>query len=207
MQKATAVTNYNLSNKTGADAIENTANSYVISAPGTYRIPLVYGNAIKGGSTNESAYISKASSVYLPKDGGGFYDEDLVLHKFVDHLDREITSPYINVQNRSYAAKLAEVVWTDVPGVVSNLEVKQNGGDKDFLTFTVNENQLANGNTIVAVTDDSGKVLWSWHLWFAPKTCVSIQSSLQVQVLLITLQTRRWVGSTQSGWQRRKHAR
>ena len=172
LQKATAVTNYNLSNKTGADAIENTANSYVISAPGTYRIPLVYGNAIKGGSTNESAYISKASSVYLPKDGGGFYDEDLVLHKFVDHLDREITSPYINVQNRSYAAKLAEVVWTDVPGVVSNLEVKQNGGDKDFLTFTVNENQLANGNTIVAVTDDSGKVLWSWHLWFAPKTAL-----------------------------------
>ena len=172
LQNATAVTNYNLSNKTGADAIQNTANSYVISAPGTYRIPLVYGNAIKGGSTNESAYISKALSVYLPKVGGGFYDEDLVLHKFVDHLDREITSPYINVQNRSNAAKLAEVVWTDATGVVSNLEVKQNGGDKDFLTFTVNENQLINGNTIVAVTDDSGKVLWSWHLWFAPKTAL-----------------------------------
>ena len=172
LQNATAVTNYNLSNKTGADAIQNTANSYVISAPGTYRIPLVYGNAIKGGSTNESAYISKALSVYLPKEGGGFYDEDLVLHKFVDHLDREITSPYINVQNRSNAAKLAEVVWTDATGVVSNLEVKQNGGDKDFLTFTVNENQLINGNTIVAVTDDSGKVLWSWHLWFAPKTAL-----------------------------------
>ena len=172
LQNATAVTNYNLSNKTGADAIQNTANSYVISAPGTYPIPLVYGNAIKGGSTNESAYISKALSVYLPKEGGGFYDEDLVLHKFVDHLDREITSPYINVQNRSNAAKLAEVVWTDATGVVSNLEVKQNGGDKDFLTFTVNENQLINGNTIVAVTDDSGKVLWSWHLWFAPKTAL-----------------------------------
>ena len=172
LQNATAVTNYNLSNKTGADAIQNTANSYVISAPGTYRIPLVYGTAIKGGSTNESAYISKALSVYLPKEGGGFYDEDLVLHKFVDHLDREITSPYINVQNRSNAAKLAEVVWTDATGVVSNLEVKQNGGDKDFLTFTVNENQLINGNTIVAVTDDSGKVLWSWHLWFAPKTAL-----------------------------------
>ena len=37
---------YNLSNSTGAATVENTANSYVISAPGVYMFPLVYGNAI-----------------------------------------------------------------------------------------------------------------------------------------------------------------
>ena len=46
---------YNLSNNTGADAVQNTANCYVISAPGYYSIPLVYGNAIKNGATNASA--------------------------------------------------------------------------------------------------------------------------------------------------------
>ena len=39
MQNATPVSNYNLSNSSGASAIQNTANCYVIDAPGTYRIP------------------------------------------------------------------------------------------------------------------------------------------------------------------------
>ena len=52
-----AATPYNLSNSTGAATVENTANSYVISAPGVYMFPLVYGNAIKGGVTNRSAYF------------------------------------------------------------------------------------------------------------------------------------------------------
>ena len=45
----TATAPYNLSNATGAAAVQNTANSYLISAPGHYMIPLVYGNAIKNG--------------------------------------------------------------------------------------------------------------------------------------------------------------
>ena len=52
LKEAKAVSDYNLSNSTGAATIENTANCYVISAPGTYRIPLVYGNAIKNQAAN-----------------------------------------------------------------------------------------------------------------------------------------------------------
>ena len=46
----------------GAATVENTANSYVISAPGVYMFPLVYGNAIKDGATNASAYKSDVAS-------------------------------------------------------------------------------------------------------------------------------------------------
>ena len=42
-EKGAAGNYYNLSNTNGGDAIQNTANSYLISAPGYYRIPLVYG--------------------------------------------------------------------------------------------------------------------------------------------------------------------
>lgn len=42
-----AASPYNLANSSGDAAVENTANCYVINAPGTYSIPLVYGNAIK----------------------------------------------------------------------------------------------------------------------------------------------------------------
>ncbi len=66
MQNATAVSNYNLSNSSGASAIQNTANCYIIDAPGTYRIPLVYGNAIKNGSDNTSAYKTTVTGGFVP---------------------------------------------------------------------------------------------------------------------------------------------
>ena len=170
MQNATAVSNYNLSNATGAATIENTANCYVIDAPGTYRIPLVYGNAIKGGANNTSAYKSSiTSAVHLPKPGGGYYSEDLLLHDFVDHKDQPITSPYINVQNAARPATQADVVWSDVSGVVSNATVT-GSGQNSFLEFTVNKNQLVNGNAVIAVKNTAGTVMWSWHLWFTPKS-------------------------------------
>ena len=161
MKTADPVTNYNLANATGADAIENTANCYIISAPGTYRIPLVYGNAIKGGATNSSAYTSSKTKV--------MGSEEFVLQEFVDHNDHKITSPYINVQNSGDQATKAEVVWSDVAGVVSNASVA-GSGQNSFLEFTVNKNQLVNGNAVIAVKNAAGTVMWSWHLWFTPKS-------------------------------------
>ena len=169
MKTADPVTNYNLANATGANAIENTANCYVISAPGTYRIPLVYGNAIKGGATNASAYTSTAVSTYLPKSGGGYYDEDLVLHTFVDHNDDPITSPYINIQNAADQATSAKVIWEDCPNIVTAPAVTGSGANS-YLTFTIKKENLQNGNAVVAVTNAAGKVMWSWHLWFTPKS-------------------------------------
>lgn len=169
MKTADPVTNYNLANATGADAIENTANCYVISAPGTYRIPLVYGNAIEGGTTNPSAYTSTAPATHLPKPGGGYYPEDLILHTFVDHNDDPITSPYINIQNASDQATKAEVIWEDCQDIVTAPAVTGSGADS-YLTFTIKKENLQNGNAVVAVTNATGKVMWSWHLWFTPKS-------------------------------------
>lgn len=164
MQNATAVSNYNLSNASGASAIQNTANCYVIDAPGTYRIPLVYGNAIKNGSDNTSAYKTTVTGGFVP----GF-TEELTLDNFLDHNDHKITSPYINVQNATRPATQAEVIWSDVSGVVTNATVT-GSGQSSFLEFTVNKNQLVNGNAVIAVKNASGTVMWSWHLWFTPKS-------------------------------------
>ena len=161
MQTADPVTNHNLANAKGEAAIENTANCYIISAPGTYRIPLVYGNAIEGGDPNPSAYTSSKSYIV-----GG---EEFVLQKFLDHNDHKITTPYINVQNAGDPATKAEVVWSDVDGVVSNASVA-GSGQNSFLEFTVNKNQLVNGNAVIAVKNAAGTVMWSWHLWFTPKS-------------------------------------
>ena len=161
MKTADPVSNYNLANATGAAAIENTANCYIISAPGTYRIPLVYGNAIEGGTTNSSAYTSSKSCIV-----GG---EEFVLQEFVDHNDDPITSPYINVQNSGDQATKAEVIWEDCQDIVTAPAVTGSGADS-YLTFTIKKENLQNGNAVVAVTDTDGKVMWSWHLWFTPKS-------------------------------------
>ena len=161
MKTADPVTNYNLANATGAAAIENTANCYIISAPGTYRIPLVYGNAIKGGGTNSSAYTSSKTKV--------MGSEEFVLQEFVDHNDQKITSPYINVQNSGDQATKAKVIWEDCQDIVTAPAVTGSGADS-YLTFTIKKENLQNGNAVVAVTNATGKVMWSWHLWFTPKS-------------------------------------
>ncbi|MBF1423869.1 MAG: fimbrillin family protein, partial [Prevotella histicola] len=161
MKTAHPVTDYNLANATGGAAIENTANCYVISAPGTYRIPLVYGNAIERGTTNSSAYTSTKSCIVD--------NEEFVLQDFVDHNDHKITSPYINVQNAGDPATKAEVVWEDCQDIVTAPAVTGSGADS-YLTFTIKKENLQNGNAVVAVTNATGKVMWSWHLWFTPKS-------------------------------------
>lgn len=157
--KGSASSYWNLSNSSGAATIQNTANSYLISAPGYYRIPLVYGNAIKGGSQNTISYQStRPASKFL-------------LKTFKDHKNTDITSPYINVQNANNKAIQAAVVWADAANLVSNLSVHNvSGGQDDYLQFEVTRANLQNGNAVIAVKNASGTVMWSWHLWFAPAT-------------------------------------
>jgi len=151
-EKGAAGNYYNLSNTNGGDAIQNTANSYLISAPGYYRIPLVYGNAVKGGTTNESSY----KTAHTGTD---------VLSNFKDHLGNDITTPYINVQNASNPATQASIVWMDLKDLVDGLSVTNNG-DKSFVNFHVSAANIKNGNAVIAVKSADGTIMWSWHLWF-----------------------------------------
>lgn len=151
-EKGAAGNYYNLSNANGGDAIQNTANSYLISAPGYYRIPLVYGNAVKSGTTNESSY----KTAHTGTD---------VLSNFKDHLGNDITTPYINVQNASNPATQASIVWMDQQALVDGLSVTNNG-DKSFVNFHVSAANIKNGNAVIAVKSADGTIMWSWHLWF-----------------------------------------
>ena len=149
-------TPYDLSTKGGSVA-RSTANSYLISAPGHYRIPLVYGNAIKNGATNEHAYISQA-----PEGNPN------VLYHFKDHDGQDITNPWIEKTNNSANNGVdgAEVVWADAPDLVHSPSIVHDGGE-GFLDFTVSAADIQSGNAVVAVKK-AGTTVWSWHLWFAP---------------------------------------
>ena len=155
---ASAPYDLSLHNVQGATIARSTANSYVISAPGHYRIPLVYGNAIENGATNANSYISHAAA-----------GDPNVLYNFKDHAGANITDPWIEKTNGGANASVdgAEIVWADAANLVHSPSIAHVGGE-GFLDFEVKASDIQSGNAVVAVKK-GGTTVWSWHLWFAPK--------------------------------------
>ena len=145
-----------LHNVQGATIARSTANSYVISAPGHYRIPLVYGNAIENGNNNPSSYQTSNTGTYI-------------LSNFQDHAGHAIDDPWIEKTHGGANASVdgAEVVWADAADLVHSPSITHVGGE-GFLDFEVKASDIQSGNAVVAVKK-GGTTVWSWHLWFAPK--------------------------------------
>ena len=183
-----------LHNVQGATIARSTANSYVISAPGHYRIPLVYGNAIENGATNANAYISHAAA-----------GNSNVLYNFQDHAGHAIDDPWIEKTHGGANASVdgAEVVWADAADLVHSPSITHVGGNA-FLDFEVKASDIQSGNAVVAVTKGSGAsktVLWSWHLWFAPKDALDKipVTNHQGKVYNFTKETLGWKPTQWSG--------
>ena len=160
---------YNLSNSTGAATVENTANSYVISAPGVYMFPLVYGNAIKGGATNASAYKGNVADFKANVNGTM---KNVILQNLVDHNGRGITDPWIEKTNNgaNRTVNAAQIVWTDEANIVRSnaVSIHRDASGNAFVKFEVKQADIKSGNTVIAVKKGN-TIVWSWHLWFAPK--------------------------------------
>ncbi len=151
LASAAEVTDYDLSLHTvaGADCSRTTANCYLVHAPGTYKLPLVYGNAIKNGSTNTTAFYPNVSSNALAR--------------FINHAGTGITDPWL--KNNNATPTSANVVWSDVASLVTSPAISG-----DYLTFTVPAASIAEGNAVIAVKNSGGTIVWSWHIWVTPET-------------------------------------
>ena len=155
---------------------KNTANSYMIFAPGYYTFPLVYGNAITNGSNNTSAYKGyngTYTQTYEMTDFEGNGNGTYVtvpckgLANFVDHNNNAIEGPWIVPTSREYGSgpytpKKVEIVWQDEPCLVSELDFN---AEKDYITFRVHEDAACDGNAVIAVKDENDEIMWSWHIW------------------------------------------
>lgn len=138
----------------GGTTSQNTANCYVVNAPGKYKLPLIYGNGIKDGKINESAYFS------------GFQAQaQKILRYFSNYMGSSIMSPYI--YNNDYGDDQcvvddATLVWQDAANLVTNVTLSP---DKTWLYFDVNASTIKQGNAVVAVRDKAKRIMWSWHIW------------------------------------------
>ena len=137
---------YDLSTKGGRTAI-NTANCYLVSAPGSYTFPLVYGNGVKNGTPNTAAYTAASGTN--------------ILDQFVNYQDAPIDDPYI-YNDSSIQLADACLVWQDAPNLVSGIAL---AADKQSIRFDVDRSTIRQGNAIIAVRDASGAIVWSWHIW------------------------------------------
>jgi len=126
---------------------KNTANCYVVRTIGTYKFPIVYGNAIKNDVANTAAYTRQGTD----------YTAD-----FVNHLGVTITSPFIE-NNANCTPVSASLLWQTNVGLIDNVTIID-GLDCKYIKFRVKEVPRTNGNAVIAVKDINGTIMWSWHI-------------------------------------------
>ena len=172
---------YDLSTNGGTTSM-TTANCYMIHAPGYYKLPLVYGNAIKNGTDNQTAY--KPGTV---SNG---------LANFINHAGTAISAPWITKSGTGVNGGMgitvngAQLIWQDVNNLTSDYTI-----DGDYLKFKVPAASIAEGNAVIAVKVGS-TIVWSWHIWVTPETFSNLTTvatgSHNYQVTPVNLG---WVGS------------
>ncbi len=120
-----------------------TANCYIVNEPGYYSLPLVYGNA---RNAKDKSYKFQGTS----------NNDSTLLKNFVDYNNQPITQPTIN------NAESAALIWQDTPDLVTDVKLNET---KDAVIFRVPREALNQGNAVIAIRDENGIILWSWHIW------------------------------------------
>ena len=167
LRMATVVTDLSMVDNAGtARANQWTANCYMVHTTGAYKLPLVYGNAIKDGAANTTAYNPGGST------------SDTYCANFVNHAGTAINAPWITKattgegvnKGMGIIVASAALLWQDAQGLITEV-----GIDGDYLTLTVGKNASAQqGNALVAAKDGSGDIVWSWHIWVTTETFATL---------------------------------
>lgn len=162
----------------------STSNCYIVAGPGTYRIPLIYGNAWTNGKKNPHAYSTTNSgsnllstflnykdvalqSVFIKEDVGRSNVKDAVLiWEEGDGTSRTNTGG--NGSNEGTVVKVISTIDTAVTGEDSYNTDNTSAGtltNCDYLKFEVDYEHFNYGNAVVGIRDTDNKIIWSWHIW------------------------------------------
>ena len=174
----------------------NTANCYVVSQPGWYAIPMIYGNGYKNDDNNTSSYKSSTGLTQFANHSGtigGAWDNTWIQNN--DPM-REATMiyDYTNVQ--------VVLLWQDRNGLIDaskfdtfNEYIEQNqvqgynhnwnywdGGavrgrshGGRYIRFYVDPNHIGQGNAVIGLKYN-GTIIWSWHIWVIEQSKVATKS-------------------------------
>lgn len=151
------------------EALRTTANTYVVSAPGWYKIPMVYGNLIENGSTVAKAckgsrwalghldYFKKATdaNIYLG------INYPWLQEAYLDHcrIHWEKYTHWTGTQAETTARQWSE--GADI-GVIDGVELNN---AEEYMYFHVDANLIRPGSALLATYGDDGDCCWSWMIW------------------------------------------
>lgn len=148
-----------------------TANCYVVSAPGWYRFPAVYGNAIKGGSDNFASYNG---------DGGTNR-----FAAFKNHLNNDIQGPWITKAvadgGNGIVIDGVSILWDDADDLITSDDITKPFYKDDYIYFHVGH--ITNANAVITATS-GGTVVWSWHIWAVANPVTNLATTKIQQTLL-----------------------
>ena len=86
-------------------------------------------------------------------------------------------------------ATSARIVWQSSRDLISNVQLQH-----EYVRFIVN--RAEEGNAVLAVTDASGKILWSWHIWITedptknPLTVTTVPAGVGMEASTIQMMDR-----------------
>lgn len=161
VRRGTSSSYWNLANPSSGSrtSISETANTYIVNAPGYYCIPLVMGNGIKNSTFNTVAWqqtnfvnykgtsITSAASPLLQDTGS------------------TPTKAFIVWEEADMVALSDKTNWFLDSGCITSSNVTIGGSSKTiyWLKFQIT-NDIKQGCIILAVTDGTD-VMWSWTIW------------------------------------------
>ena len=175
----------------GLDSRE-TANCYIVSAPGYYRIPYAYGNSLIGPciditDENTTSYNRNTTTTttwlswFLDYDNrrihSGWIQKDL---QYNDTHQVAVTGTDAAHSN-GYPTRV-DVLWQDNPNMISRMFFT----DKPdcYICFDVPKNTdlktPMQGNVVFAAYDHNDKIIWTWHVWitdYDPEEAPAVQDT------------------------------
>lgn len=137
------------------DKSVTTANCYIVSHPGRYLFPLVYGNAIINHGANRDAF-----------------------NGMKDYQGNEITSERIPDSQVAYAKVLwknPNTEWIKMSGDGFTPSSKPRR-----VVFEIPKGSgVSGGNAVIAAYDSNGVIVWSWHIWLLDTKDLFGQNTMQ----------------------------
>ena len=190
IQKGSESEPYDLSTVGGTEQ-QTTSNCYVVDAPGYYKLPLIYGNAITGGNIEYGSYYTESQNTQVSVTYTGYDTEGNLSSELISNVDVRVLMNFLNYKGGPIARVNiledvgftsdqtgCEVVWQDEPCLVTELHVEDN-----YLCFRIREDCVAEGNAVIAVTDPDGTIMWSWHIWVTDNDEVDSKEMFNRRVL------------------------
>lgn len=177
---------------------QTTANSYIVTAPGTYKFPVVYGNAITNGDTDYTEAFwpasrggsgegsaSQISSVYFNHASTNTFR---YIARFIRADGQFMTVARIDQDMAPISSPNAAIVWQNrmelTPGEGAGPIVQESSVsyDNGYITFTVRPQDIRPGNVVIAFRGGTSllpanTILWSWQIWICPDDLTPVQFS------------------------------